>query len=231
MSNTLDQERREFEELCKNNPNYPKDFELHRMYQGHIKKWKPLIESNDPSIYSDWRNYYPSTNGLGYFNDDVRQIDVLLSQYYKFGSFEKKDDLSCGYNIDDSMISIRGLTRNTEHWGVILPIHERFVSKPDVFSNNMKDKDLRRNVMSYLLESYVFEVEKREDQRFMTPPGLRKNDHILLFDKILRTGNNPFDVLYYIKGIEYHREYRRRTVRVSLLFLMFWGLLFILIKC
>lgn len=193
MSTTPDQERLEFEELCKNNPNYPKDFELHRIYQSHIKKWKPLIESNDPSIYSDWSGFIPvmsSGDGKREYDGDperMRYLDNSISL-----PFHQKYYYDKGISQMTS-IQIEGLRYHPEYDFNSIPIYLPRTCKLD-------DLNTRRLFINYFYDCYVWTIEKQpEDNNKYHYGAYSKRKIIEMFDRIDEFGRNPFDYEYYRK--------------------------------
>lgn len=67
----------EHERLRRMNRNYPTKLVDHQLYQGVVAKWKPLIDAEDPAIYSDWTGFRweEEDNNL---NSDERVIEFVL---------------------------------------------------------------------------------------------------------------------------------------------------------
>lgn len=160
----------DIDQVRRSKPHYPSDPDLHKLYQAHIARWKPLIDSNDPSIYTDWEGLCPWVN-----NEDDERLRVY-------------------FMLDNSLVSQSNLTIHRDD-GVLtkltMPIGR--LSEPTV------RRDLMLIVLaSYIdyIENRYCTKKWGHAELCIHKPGLQKQDIVELVDHLSRSGKNPFDLLY-----------------------------------
>lgn len=203
MSGILDDEKREYEryrrwktykEHIKSTP-YDLSSSTGESYVGHIKKWKPLIERNDPSIYSNWKTY--SHQWWSPEPDDVRKIGSLLDNtllsYSDYPFVRNDNDQS--RRLDFSKVQ---LDDRDSRLSMI-----RFVFDSYEFMNENKSGP------------YVWKGKSIDDGHIL------KKDVVKTIERLTNQGYNPFDIVYYTTT----KQYRRResyVLLITLTLIMVW---------
>jgi len=187
-----------FEELCRKNPNYPRDLDSHRMYQKHLMKWGPLIKSNHKSIYSNWQRYKPE----GFI------VDPRWPALIRY--------------IDKTYYSYEFLAHGSKYlWDYVWRKYRSIGDTADEV-----DASLRRDLMIDVFNSYVHTIENLPNGAVGFYKGkywCKKKDIIAAFDRLSKRGYNPFD--FYIRVIPSERKGLRAFLIVcfvALVFVLIW---------
>lgn len=180
----IEELRASYEQMCERYPSYLGDFELHVKYQKQLAKWRPLIESNNWLIYSDWDRLKPSEYVNWTTYDYTRtMIQGAINSYCT----AKKSNFNY-QQISDLSIE-------------------------EIASQSMQSSVVRYEAIKMVFEAYQYFIEQMDEPktesgkvRFVSGILGSKREVILFFEGLDKKDINPFDYLYWSGMFERARK-------------------------
>lgn len=176
------------DELLRRKPHYPNDPELHRLFQCQVTKWQPLIDSIDPSIYSDWEGFFPWSS-----QDEESRRGVF-------------------FMLDNEIVAQSGFTVHRDNGELVK------LSSPGSKRNDLETRRKLMQVVIDSYKDFIENrhCDKRwgHAELCIHKPGLRKADVINYFELVAIGGKNPFDIVYAeLVGFRHRVEKQQNDVR------------------
>lgn len=177
-------------------------------YRRHLQKWGPLIESNDPLIYSEWDNFTQYIDEDPYYStysDEFRTSFILQNAMVANSIYP----LNMVVLLPNGKLRRPGGDCNSRIAGAdgLKPIRDERMREL------LLDQNVRYSIIKLLYTSYIDCIENRllednwnRDTSFLarfSPKGFSKYDIIEFIERTDRTGNNPFDIVYYYCSSSY----------------------------